>query len=295
MAPRRRRRLRGQRDLARPVLDALLPAGHDPVARLLVDPPPAAVLRDVDAGPPLWVGLRPGEGHRPALHAAARDRLAGPDRPVLHPHALGRHRHARRGLRHDRPGEGPDRRPDPPPPPAAERAPPSGHPDRDQPRLRGRGGDHRRVRVQLARARPAHRRGPELARLPGPPGDLPAPRGLGRAGEPRGGPRLQPARSAGPPVTAPTAGLELARPRVRRGRSAGFLRQVLARRTGLIGLLILVVFAVLAIVPDLLVGPLQTAVSATGGRLQAPTAAHLLGTDEVGRDMLNLTVHGTRI
>jgi peptide/nickel transport system permease protein len=96
-------------------------------------------------------------------------------------------------------------------------------------------------------------------------------------------------------VTAPTAGLELARPRVRRGRSAGFLRQVLARRTGLIGLLILVVFAVLAIVPDLLVGPLQTAVSATGGRLQAPTAAHLLGTDEVGRDMLNLTVHGTRI
>jgi peptide/nickel transport system permease protein len=96
-------------------------------------------------------------------------------------------------------------------------------------------------------------------------------------------------------VTAPTAGLQLARPRVRRGRSAGFVRQVLARRTGLIGLLILVVFAVLAIVPDLLVGPLQTAVSATGGRLQAPTAAHLLGTDEVGRDMLNLTVHGTRI
>ena len=96
-------------------------------------------------------------------------------------------------------------------------------------------------------------------------------------------------------MTAPTAGLEVARPRVRRGRSAGFVRQVLARRTGLIGLLILVVFAVLAIVPDLLVGPLQTAVSATGGRLQAPTAAHLLGTDEVGRDMLNLTVHGTRI
>jgi peptide/nickel transport system permease protein len=96
-------------------------------------------------------------------------------------------------------------------------------------------------------------------------------------------------------VTAPTAGLELARPRVPRGRSAGFLRQVLARRTGLIGVLILVVFAILAIVPDLLVGPLQTAVSATGGRLQAPTAAHLLGTDEVGRDVLNLTVHGTRI
>jgi peptide/nickel transport system permease protein len=63
----------------------------------------------------------------------------------------------------------------------------------------------------------------------------------------------------------------------------------------MVGALILVFFVVLAIVPDLLVGQLQTAVSATGGRLQAPTTAHLLGTDEVGRDILNLTVHGTRI
>ncbi len=96
-------------------------------------------------------------------------------------------------------------------------------------------------------------------------------------------------------MTAPTANLDLAKPTVRPGGTTGFLRQVLARRTGMVGALILVVFIVLAILPDLLVGPLQTAVSATGGRLQAPTAAHLLGTDEVGRDVLNLTVHGTRI
>src|SRR5687767_1318876 len=96
-------------------------------------------------------------------------------------------------------------------------------------------------------------------------------------------------------MTAPTTGLELARPVDRTGAAPGFLRQVVARRTGLAGVAILVVFAILAVVPDLLVGPLQTVVSATGGRLEPPTGAHLLGTDESGRDILNLTVHGTRI
>jgi len=96
-------------------------------------------------------------------------------------------------------------------------------------------------------------------------------------------------------MTAPTAGLDLAKSAGRAGAPPGFLRQVVARRTGLVGLLILVVFAILAIVPDLLVGPLQTVVSATGDRLEAPSGVHLLGTDEIGRDILNLTVHGTRI
>src|SRR6185503_6942356 len=40
----------------------------------------------------------------------------------------------------------------------------------------------------------------------------------------------------------------------------------------------------------------QTVTTATGkARLEAPSAAHLFGTDEVRRDVLNLTVHGTRI
>ncbi|MFL5777510.1 MAG: ABC transporter permease, partial [Chloroflexota bacterium] len=81
----------------------------------------------------------------------------------------------------------------------------------------------------------------------------------------------------------------------RTSSTPGFLRQVVTRRSGLFGIVILLAFAVLSIIPDLLVGALQTPVSATGHRLESPSIHHLLGTDEVGRDMLNLTVHGTRI
>ena len=54
-------------------------------------------------------------------------------------------------------------------------------------------------------------------------------------------------------------------------------------------------FAVLAIAPTLFVGPLETVTTATGGRLEPPSPQHLLGTDNLGRDVLNLTVHGARI
>jgi peptide/nickel transport system permease protein len=73
------------------------------------------------------------------------------------------------------------------------------------------------------------------------------------------------------------------------------LRALLRRPSGLIGILILLVFSVLALVPDLFVGELETAVTATGERLQPPSAEFPLGTDELGRSMLNLTVHATRI
>ena len=68
-----------------------------------------------------------------------------------------------------------------------------------------------------------------------------------------------------------------------------------ARTDGVVGLAILLVFAILAIAPQLFVGPLETAVTATGTSLEPPSLAHLLGTDELGRDILNLTVHGARI
>jgi peptide/nickel transport system permease protein len=73
------------------------------------------------------------------------------------------------------------------------------------------------------------------------------------------------------------------------------LGRLLRRPEGFVGVLILAVFVVIAIVPQVFVGPLQTAVTATGHRLQPPSGAHIFGTDELGRDMLNLTVHGARV
>lgn len=67
---------------------------------------------------------------------------------------------------------------------------------------------------------------------------------------------------------------------------------------GVVGLVILAVFTILALVPELLVGPLQTAVTAReagGPRLSPPVAGFPLGTDELRRDMVNLTVHGARV
>ena len=96
-------------------------------------------------------------------------------------------------------------------------------------------------------------------------------------------------------MTAPTApaGLGVV---VRESRPAtGLARQVLGRRDGLVGVVILAAFTLFALFPDLLVGPLQTAVTATGPRLGPPSPAFPLGTDELGRSMLNLTVHATRI
>lgn len=79
-------------------------------------------------------------------------------------------------------------------------------------------------------------------------------------------------------------------------RSArGFVRQFGRRRDGVVGIVVLAVFALLALAPSVVVGPLQTATTATGASLEGPTASHLFGTDELGRDMLNLTIHGARI
>jgi peptide/nickel transport system permease protein len=74
-----------------------------------------------------------------------------------------------------------------------------------------------------------------------------------------------------------------------------FARRYSGRTDGVIGLLILAVFATLAIAPDLFVGRLETVTTSTGAALGGPDGAHILGSDELGRDMLNLTVHGARV
>jgi peptide/nickel transport system permease protein len=94
-------------------------------------------------------------------------------------------------------------------------------------------------------------------------------------------------------ATHPSARREAWRLRARSARE--FARQFGRRRDGVIGLVVLVAFALLAIAPSLFVGALETATTATGTSLQPPGAGHPFGTDELGRDMLNLTVHGARI
>ena len=96
--------------------------------------------------------------------------------------------------------------------------------------------------------------------------------------------------SSATPPAAP-----IARTRTRAGRARTFVGQVLSRNDGRFGLLILVFFAVLAAFPDLFVGKLETATTATGQSLQPPGGGYLFGTDELGRDVLNMTVHGARI
>jgi peptide/nickel transport system permease protein len=96
------------------------------------------------------------------------------------------------------------------------------------------------------------------------------------------------------------ATIAVERVRAERWRIAGrrartFAGRYIHRSDGVVGLVILILFGILAGFPELFVGKLETAVTATGTRLAAPSAAHIFGTDELGRDMLNLTVHGARI
>ncbi|MEJ7749452.1 MAG: ABC transporter permease [Candidatus Limnocylindrales bacterium] len=99
------------------------------------------------------------------------------------------------------------------------------------------------------------------------------------------------------PATPPTAvsGLRGERWRLRVRSVRGFAGRFGDRSDGVLGLVILLVFAVLAVAPQLFVGPFETVTTATGRSLEPPSAGHLLGTDELGRDILNMTVHGARI
>jgi len=101
--------------------------------------------------------------------------------------------------------------------------------------------------------------------------------------------------STTPTPTPTAASLRAERWRLRIRNLRIFSGRFGRRADGLFGLAILLVFSVLAIAPQFFVGPLETVTTATGSTLEPPSAAHIFGTDELGRDMLNLTVHGARI
>lgn len=97
------------------------------------------------------------------------------------------------------------------------------------------------------------------------------------------------------PALPVASSLRAERWRLRANGARTFLRRFRKRSDGVVGFFILLFFTVMAIAPELFGGPLQSVVTATGAALEPPSAAHLFGTDELGRDILNLTVHGARI
>lgn len=96
-------------------------------------------------------------------------------------------------------------------------------------------------------------------------------------------------------TTAGRIGLRGERMRLRVRDARRFARRFSTRRDGLVGLALLLVFTVLAVAPELFVGKLENVTTASATALAPPSGAHLFGADELGRDMLNLTVHGARV
>lgn len=82
----------------------------------------------------------------------------------------------------------------------------------------------------------------------------------------------------------------------RRARWRGLARQFASDRTGLVGLIGLVVIVGLALSTPVLV-PIETldVTRITAGSNEPPSAAHLLGTDPSGRDVIGLLLWGTRV
>lgn len=97
-------------------------------------------------------------------------------------------------------------------------------------------------------------------------------------------------------ATAPPAASmrgEMLRMRLRSAR--GFIHQFSRKPAGVVGIVVLALFSVLAIAPGLFVGPLQTVTTAPGQHLEAPNLSFPIGTDSLGRSVVNLVVWGTRV
>ncbi len=127
---------------------------------------------------------------------------------------------------------------------------------------------------------------------------LPAHRRVRRVRQPHRRHRVRLPRPAGADVSVTgIAGTELGAGRWRTTRrTKDFLGQLLGRTDGLIGVTILVVVRRARDLP----GAVRRAAarpltSATGQPLEPPSLTYPFGTDELGRDLLNLTVHGARI
>ncbi len=77
-------------------------------------------------------------------------------------------------------------------------------------------------------------------------------------------------------------------------RGTKVLREIIRNKLSLVGLIIIVIFIFMAIFAPQLVGPYQSKLN-LGPQDQPPSAQHLLGTDDIGQDVLNVLVYGSRI
>lgn len=96
--------------------------------------------------------------------------------------------------------------------------------------------------------------------------------------------------------TRTISGSTTAVPVRQRGQFAEAWRRLKKNRMAMAGLFILAVFIFLSIFADVLFNYNDVVIKQdTSIRLQGPSAAHWLGTDEFGRDILARIVHGSRI
>jgi ABC-type dipeptide/oligopeptide/nickel transport system permease subunit len=98
-------------------------------------------------------------------------------------------------------------------------------------------------------------------------------------------------------MTAPPTGAAVALPAAEaafKPRRQGFLADLLRHRGGAFGLAVVLLFTFLAIFGRLVV-PYNPDVGELASTLAAPSARHLFGTDELGRDTLSRVIDGSRI
>src|SRR5262245_4394995 len=235
------------------------------------------------------------------LRAAHRRSL---DEPRVDPHADVRHRHAlrrlpralrafqpARGLRpglhshRARQGTGRARRGE------QARGARGRHPggDGDRPRLGPVHGRlvHRRVRLRRAWPRPDGRGRHLRQGLSGDPDHADGRRRQRAARESRRGRRVRFPRSAGP--RAMSAGDAVAPVGLR-----ALARALAGHRLALVGLVVVVAVTLMAVLAPLL-APYDPYKQNLYQVLQPPSAAHWLGTDNVGRDLLSRVIYGARV
>lgn len=95
-------------------------------------------------------------------------------------------------------------------------------------------------------------------------------------------------------MTADTVSIAAWRPRAAETDRLSLIREVVRRPAGLFGLLIVVLLLVVLVFAPVL-APYGAAKQDIKNRLQGPSAAYLLGTDHLGRDLLSRVIFGTRV